>query len=69
MGEVTVPRVGLVKWANPFEANPRVFWGLRINGAYLGKPGNPVVWDTRAEAMKARAAIKAPPLNPKEPTR
>ncbi len=52
------PSVGIVTWGNPDDPEGTLYFGLRINGAYLGKPGKPRLWATRVDAMKAKRAYE-----------
>lgn len=58
MGEAAPLKIKLVSWGDPHDTHGRRFWGLRINGAYLGKPGKPSLWATREGALQAKRRIE-----------
>lgn len=52
-------RIGIVKWGDPTGEDPEVYYGLRVNGAYVRSGGQPVGYRSMAEARRAKAALKA----------
>lgn len=56
---MTAPRIGIVRWGDPTGSDPTVYYGLRINGAYVARSGQPVGYRSAAEARRAKAAYRA----------
>lgn len=53
-------RVGLVKWGNPWGAIDQApQWGLRVNGAYVVRGREVLLYDTKGEALAAKREISA----------
>jgi hypothetical protein len=55
----TPSRIGIVRWGDPTGADPAVYYGLRINGAYVARNGQPVGYRSAAGARRAKAAYQA----------
>lgn len=56
--EPSAPRIGIVRWGDPTNADGPTYYGLRINGAYVSRGGAPVGYRSAAEARRAKAAYK-----------